>query len=120
MNLEWDIENVFNKIIKREIPAEILAENETCIAIKDVNPKADFHALIIPKLGCRDFSDFVRRSNGDTAYFWNFIQEIIEKNALKSYKLIANTGAESGQCVFHFHVHLMSGNIFLDEWYECT
>lgn len=108
---KWDPNNVFKKIINREIPTEAIAEDDKCIAIKDISPKADFHALIIPKLDCVDFSDFIIKSEGQTDYFWNFIQSIIKMKKLNSYKIIANTGSDSGQCVFHFHVHLLSGNI---------
>ena len=104
----WDPENVFKKIIEGKIPAKVVAEDDRCIAIEDINPKADVHILVIPKLDCSDFSDFVKKSNGDTAYFWDFVQSVIENQELTSYKLIANTGIESGQCVFHFHLHIMS------------
>lgn len=108
---KWDPNNIFTKIINREANADILLENENCIAIKDIQPKGKLHVLIIPKLNCANFSEFVMKSEGKTDYFWNFTQSVIEKYQLNSYKLIANTGSECGQCVFHFHLHLISDDV---------
>ena len=108
---KWDPQNVFTKIINGEMKAEIIAEDEKCIAIKDINPKAKVHLLIIPKLPCADFSDFVEKSGGKTDYFWNFAESVIKKMQLRSYKLVANSGKGSGQVVFHFHLHLLSDDL---------
>ncbi len=110
MGKEYDQTNIFRKIIDKSIPAEVIIEDEQCIAFKDINPKAETHVLIIPKVGCIDFADFVNNQT-DVSYFFQFITKVVETLGLSDYRLVMNKGSGAGQCVFHFHVHLLAGNL---------
>ena len=103
----YDENNVFAKIIRGEIPAKKVYEDEKILCFYDVRPMSKIHVLIIPKGKYVDFSDFAKNANTeDFMYFFKKIDEIAENLSLKSYKLITNKG-EPFQEVFHFHVHLM-------------
>lgn len=104
-------DNVFTKIINKEINASIVFENETLICFKDVNPRAKVHVLVVPKKKVIDFDDFIRNSNeSEIGYFFNKV-EYIAKEILKlqDYKIQINKGVAAGQELFHFHVHILGG-----------
>ncbi|MBH0283188.1 histidine triad nucleotide-binding protein [Helicobacter pylori] len=99
--------NVFEKIIKGEIPCSKILENDRFLSFYDINPKAKVHALVIPKQSIQDF-------NGITpelmAQMTSFIFEVVEKLGIKEkgYKLLTNVGKNAGQEVMHLHFHILS------------
>ncbi len=100
---------LFCKIIEKKIPAKIEYEDQEVIAIHDINPKAPVHILVIPKVHVAQISDL---KTEDTAFIGIVIQKAKEIAARKhwiDYRLVLNNGAESGQSVFHIHLHLLSG-----------
>jgi histidine triad (HIT) family protein len=108
--MKYDKNNIFAKIIRGEIRSDKVYEDEFILAIKDINPAAKIHILILPKAEFVNFSDFIQNSNKDNVYdFFNKI-EIIAKNYLgiSEYKLITNNGKSSGQEVMHLHFHLLA------------
>ena len=108
MQRKYEENNIFQKIINRELPAKIHYEDEKAICFYDINPKAPIHLLLIPKEGFVSFNDFVKNSDdGDIAYFFKTAQKIAENLDVKSYRIVANCGEEAGQVVFHFHLHIM-------------
>ena len=101
---------IFEKIINREIPAEILHEDEACIAIKDVNPQAPIHALVIPK---KVISRIAEADEADSSLLGHLL--LVAKQVAKSEKLdegfriVINNGPHGGESVPHLHVHVLGG-----------
>tara|TARA_Y100001970_G_C13723278_1_gene597741 strand:- start:247 stop:603 length:357 start_codon:yes stop_codon:yes gene_type:complete len=108
----YDETNIFNKIIKGEIPCEKIYEDDEVLCFKDINPIAKIHVLFIPKEKYVSFDDFVQKSepNKITSYFKK-LQLIAKKLNLQNsgYRIIANHGSDAGQEVPHFHFHLLGG-----------
>ncbi len=99
---------IFCKIINKEIPADFVHEDEKCIAIKDINPKATTHLLILPK---KHIASVIELEEGDEKIAGHLIKmakDIASKLGLKGYKLQINVGKDGGQEVFHLHLHLLS------------
>lgn len=111
----YDKNNVFAKIIQGEIPSEKIYEDEILIAIKNINPVAPFHILLIPKNHYIDFADFTSNASSDEiTHYFKKINEITNENNITDYRIISNKGANAGQSVFHFHTHIISGFINQD------
>jgi histidine triad (HIT) family protein len=102
--------NLFKKIIDREIPADIVFEDELCLAFRDINPQAPVHVLIIPKKEIRTHDDV---GIGDSALLGHMhlvAQQLAEKLGLTDgYRLIVNCKERAGQTVPHLHMHLLGG-----------
>ncbi|MEW6004915.1 MAG: histidine triad nucleotide-binding protein [Stygiobacter sp.] len=106
-------ETIFAKIIRKEIPADIVFENETVLAFKDINPQAPVHVLIIPKIteieSAKDLStEKHSKLLGELFYAAN---EIAKKLGVfeSGFRLVINSGKDSGQEVPHLHIHLLGG-----------
>lgn len=102
---------IFGKIIKGEIPAEKIFENERIIAIKDINPAAPVHILIIPK---KEIPDLQSVKAEDLPLIGEIVQ-VAQKLAVQfkiedGYRLITNNGSKAGQSVYHLHFHLVGGS----------
>jgi len=108
----YDENNIFAKILKKEIPCDKIHEDEHSLFFKDINPQAKIHILGIPKFQCSTFSDFLKNANSEiVSSFFKSIQIVIndldiEKNG---YRLITNSGEDGGQEVPHFHIHILAG-----------
>lgn len=103
--------SIFTKIINREIPANIIFENEFVIGIKDINPIAPIHLLIIPKKEIKSLNEI---TNDDSIYITEIFLAIkkiaLELNiAEEGYRVINNCNHFGGQEVFHLHFHLLAG-----------
>ena len=107
----YDKNNIFDKIIKKEVPANIVYEDDKIICFHDINKKAKVHVLIVPKADFISYQDFITKSGTeDIAYLFKKIDEIaISLDIGDSYRITTNHGAKMGQVVFHFHIHLMGG-----------
>lgn len=106
-------ETIFAKIIRKEIPAEIVFESETVLAFKDINPQAPVHVLIIPKItdieSAKDLSpEMHSQLLGELFYAAN---EVAKKLGVfeSGFRIVLNSGADSGQEVQHLHFHLLGG-----------
>ena len=104
---------LFEKIISREIPADIIYEDDKCIVINDIAPQAPTHLLIIPK----KVITMISKSDDDDVLVLGHLMIIAQKMASRiglddTFRLVVNNGAKAGQSVFHLHVHLLSGRIF--------
>lgn len=101
---------IFCKIIAKEIPSTIIAETDSILVIKDINPKAPVHYLIIPKKHIADVSGFEHEDEALAGKILLTAKTLArELPGSQSYKLVANTGPDSGQTVFHVHFHFLSG-----------
>ncbi|QCE32618.1 HIT domain-containing protein [Acetobacteraceae bacterium] len=121
MTVPYDPDNIFAKIIKGLIPANIITKNAHALAFHDIAPKAKIHAIVIPTGPYQNFSEFnSRASQEEKNDFWNLVEEtahlleshFLEKAEDKSqsgFRLITNQGPNAGQEVEHFHVHILGG-----------
>jgi histidine triad (HIT) family protein len=101
---------LFEKIINREIPADIVYEDELSLAFKDINPQAPTHILIIPKKPIEKLSDANIEDQALLGHLMLVVGKIAEQlNLDNTFRIIINNGAGAGQSVFHLHLHLMSG-----------
>jgi histidine triad (HIT) family protein len=108
-------DTLFEKIIKREIPADIIFEDELTIVIKDINPIAPIHLLIIPKKKIEKISDASENDKALLGHLMFVAGEVARELDLKeSFRLIVNNGEEAGQTVFHLHIHLIAGMKFTE------
>jgi histidine triad (HIT) family protein len=107
-------ETIFSKIIKREIPADIVYEDSDVLAFRDVNPQAPTHILIIPKKSIRTVNDL---DAADAALVGKMVLTA-KKLAAESgfaedgYRLVINCNTGAGQTVYHLHLHLLAGRQF--------
>ncbi len=104
-------DSIFTKIIKREIPAEIVFENDDVLAFKDINPSAPIHILIIPKKQIATINDI---EDSDAELMGKIIlaaKQIAKDNNIDKdgYRLVFNCNENGGQTVFHIHCHLIGG-----------
>ncbi|MCD6115269.1 histidine triad nucleotide-binding protein [bacterium] len=106
-------ECVFCKIIRGEVPSEKVLENEDLIVIKDINPKADVHLLIIPKKHIPSLREF-KPEEADILGKMLLVSKELAKNfdqAKDGYKIAINVGRGGGQVIDHFHIHFLAGNL---------
>jgi histidine triad (HIT) family protein len=104
--------SIFTRIIAREIPADIVFEDDAIIAFRDINPQAAVHLLIVPKTP--DYANVVELSAGDPALLARVVEvasNLATEHASGEFRLVFNTGPSAGQTVFHVHAHLLSGAI---------
>jgi len=103
---------VFCKIIKKEIPSEIVFEDDNFIAFKDINPKADLHILIVPKRHIDNIDELEEKELvADLIFLAKQITKLFDV-ARSGYKLIFNVKAGGGQLINHIHLHLLAGENF--------
>jgi len=105
-------ETIFSKIIRKEIPANIVFENESLLAFKDINPQAPVHVLIIPKIEIPKVSDL--KGSEHAALLGEMIDaanKIAIENGIdkEGFRLVFNCGPDGGQEVYHLHMHLLGG-----------
>lgn len=110
--MTYDNNNVFAKILRKELSSKIVFENEHVLCFEDISRSAKIHWLVIPKKPYTSFDDFMSKaSEEEIANFFKSITQITKENNIDKYgyRLVTNNGASSGQSVFHFHVHILSG-----------
>jgi len=104
-------EDLFLKIIEREIPSEIVYETDEVLAFRDINPAAPVHVLIIPKLHIRTVNDIEPDQERLIGKLFTAARTIAAQEGLgeNGYRLVMNCGEQAGQTVFHIHLHLLGG-----------
>tara|TARA_Y100000996_G_scaffold92612_1_gene65423 strand:- start:1765 stop:2106 length:342 start_codon:yes stop_codon:yes gene_type:complete len=103
---------LFEKIINKEIPADILYEDDISIVIKDISPQAPTHLLIIPKKVIPKLSDATKQDQEVLGHLMLVAGQIADELGLdETFRLVVNNGAKAGQSVFHLHLHLLSGRM---------
>lgn len=106
-------DSIFQKIIDKEIPAEILFEDDKCLVFKDINPIAPIHVLIIPKKPIEKISDSKKEDTEILGYLLLKAGDIArELGVEEAFRLVVNNGADAQQTVFHLHIHLIAGREF--------
>ena len=103
-------ECIFCKIIKKEIPADVIAENDNFLAVKDINPKAPVHNLVIPKDHIPSVNHLEEKEAKMIGEMILFSKEVADKSGIaKGYKLVFNVGRDGGQLIDHIHLHVLGG-----------
>ena len=100
---------IFEQIINKEIPANIIYEDRLCIIIEDISPQAPIHYLAIPKKMIKGISDLNDTEDKDIlGHIMISIRNQMVKMNIKDYRLVINNGSEAGQTVFHLHIHILA------------
>jgi len=104
--------SIFSKIINREIPSEIQYEDDLCIAINDINPKARIHILVIPKKPIENINSSDENDKEILGHLLLVCKKLAKKFKISEsgYQILTNVGEGGGQTVMHLHFHLLSGN----------
>jgi histidine triad (HIT) family protein len=102
--------NIFKKILDKEIPADIVYEDDRCLAFRDINPQAPTHVLIIPKSEIASLADAREPDAPLIGYLLIVAAQLAGKLGLANgYRAVINCGRDGGQTVDHLHVHLLGG-----------
>ncbi len=105
-------ETIFSKIIRKEIPAEIVFESDSVLAFKDINPQAPVHILIIPKIEIPQTTAINGKEHAPLlGELFDAANKIAKDFGVdkSGFRLVINNGPESGQEVYHLHIHLLGG-----------
>ncbi|MEO6432357.1 MAG: histidine triad nucleotide-binding protein [Sphingomicrobium sp.] len=108
----YDDQNIFARILRREIPCTVIHEDEHSLAFHDIKPQAPTHVLVIPKGAYVSWDDFsARASDAEIGGYVRAIGKIARNLGLpaRGYRLLANAGGDAGQEVPHLHIHLFGG-----------
>ncbi len=104
-------ETLFTKIINREIPADIVYEDDISLAFKDINPQAPVHLLIIPKKQIATINDIEEADAELVGHLYVVAGKLAKEMGFADdgYRVVMNCGQNAGQTVFHIHLHLLAG-----------
>lgn len=103
---------IFKKIINKEIPADIVYEDDICLAFKDINAQAPVHILVIPKKEIRSLADIDASEDKEIlGHLLVKTSEIAKAQGLadSGYRTVINTNNDGGQTVYHIHIHILGG-----------
>lgn len=100
---------LFCRIVAGEVPATLVAENDSAIAFRDLNPQAPVHVLVVPRDHHADVAQLAAADPALLAAVVRLADEVAEREAGGQFRLVFNTGAEAGQSVFHTHGHVIGG-----------
>ncbi len=104
-------ETIFSKIIRKEIPADIVYEDETVLAFRDISPQAPVHLLIVPKKLIPTVNDVDSEDEVTLGHMFVVAAKLAKEHDVDTngYRLTVNCNSDGGQEVFHLHMHLMGG-----------
>lgn len=106
-------ETIFSKIINKEIPADIVYEDDLSLAFRDINPQAPVHILIIPKKAIPQLNNAESSEQDLLGHLMIVASKVAEKEGVAdAFRLVLNNGAAAGQEIFHVHFHLLAGRTF--------
>ena len=101
-------DTIFGKIIRREIPADIVYEDEHALAFKDITPQAPVHILVIPKQPIPTLANAAAEDRDLLGHLLLVAKQVAEQSDLSNgYRVVINNGADGGQTVFHLHLHIL-------------
>ena len=104
-------DTIFAKIIRREIPADIVYEDDMALAFRDIHPQAPTHILVIPKKTLAKLSDATSEDHALMGHLLLTVKRVAEQEGLAEdgYRVVINTGPAGGQTVYHLHLHILGG-----------
>ena len=109
-------ETLFTKIMNGDIPADIVYEDEHCIAIKDIAPKAPTHLLVIPRKPIPRLVDASAEDKALLGHLMLAVGDIAKKVGIdEAFRVVINNGADVGQTVFHLHLHILGNKTFSED-----
>lgn len=101
---------IFGKIVRREIPADIVYEDEHCIGFRDINPQAPTHVLLIPKKEIDKLSSATSEDQALLGHLMLAATRVARSLGVEdAFRVVVNNGAQAGQSVFHLHLHILAG-----------
>ncbi len=101
---------IFCKIINGDFGTEFVLENDYAVVFKDINPKAETHLLVVPKIHVESLNEL--NDENLLGKLMMTVKEVTKKLGINSYRTVINTGKEAGQEVFHLHIHILAGRIY--------
>jgi histidine triad (HIT) family protein len=102
--------SIFKRIIDKEIPADIVYEDDLCLAFRDISPQAPTHVLVIPKKEIKSVATIADQDQALIGHLYLIIRNIAHELGLgNGYRVVVNCGADGGQAVDHLHFHLLGG-----------
>jgi len=105
--------SIFTKIIHGEIPSEILYQDDLCICINDISPKAPTHVLVIPKKPIPRLADATEEDKSVLGHLLLSVGEIARQLGIdEAFRVVINNGEDAGQTVFHLHLHILANKKF--------
>jgi histidine triad (HIT) family protein len=105
---------IFKRIIDKEIPAQIVYEDDLCMAFKDVNPQAPVHILLIPKKEIASTEQLTEEDTPLLGHLYGVLRKLVQEfNLQEGYRVVTNCGQNGGQTVYHLHFHLLGGRPLL-------
>ena len=106
----YDSNNIFAKIIRKEIPSQLIYEDEHLIAFNDIHPVTPIHTLVVPKGEYINYTDFVNNAPTELqSHFFKTTAKLARDLCGEHFRLSTNNGEMSGQTIVHFHMHIMGG-----------
>ena len=104
-------ECIFCKLINKEIPAKVVYEDDRILAFDDINPQAPVHVLLIPKEHFVSLNDIPEEKEDLLGHILSKARQVASDKGIKEsgYRIVLNTGRDSGQDVFHIHFHVLGG-----------
>ncbi len=104
---------IFRRILDGEIPADVVYEDDHCLAFRDINPQAPIHVVLIPKREIATLDDFGDGDHSVAGHLLLAVGKVAEKLGIQGrYRVVVNCGAEAGQEVMHVHFHILAGRAF--------
>ncbi len=109
--MSYDENNVFARILRKELPADVLHEDDRCMAFKDLAPQAPSHFLVIPKSPLVRLSDAGEGDRDLLGHLLWVAAEVAREQGISEsgYRVVINNGERAGQAVFHLHLHVLGG-----------
>lgn len=106
----YDPENVFARILRKELPAEVVYEDDRCLAFRDVAPQAPVHVLVVPKEPIARLADAASEHRDLLGHLLLVAKEVARREGVEdAFRVVVNNGAGAGQSVFHLHLHVLGG-----------
>ncbi len=104
---------IFQRIVDREIPAEIVYEDDRCMAFRDIHPEAPVHLVVIPKKAIPTVDDIAEADEALVGHLFVAMRTVAAQQGLSNgYRVVVNCGRDAGQVVMHLHFHLLGGREF--------
>lgn len=100
---------LFQKIADNELPADLVYEDDRCVAFRDINPVAPVHVLVVPRKPIRRADAIEAEDEALVGHLFIVAREVAQQEGLTDYRLVMNNGAGAGQSVFHIHLHVLGG-----------
>lgn len=100
---------LFCRIIAGELPGDFVYRDESCVVLRDINPQAPMHVLVIPREHMESLDDASQKEEGLLGHLLRVGARVANEHGHESYRTVINTGGGAGQSVFHLHVHVLGG-----------